>query len=180
MSVGRPFSQASSKVKLNYCCCVLENASNFVLARLQPKNGEYLWRLQIGRPCQFCQGLLASFSCPFATSFLCCFATSFSTFWRFLWTGFRSNCIRQKREYSRNADWIEIFWPGENCTSSQSTCVRDDSLLLSFVCSSFDSGQCVACLNPVQRHFENAIGRHFLNNRTPLGYSQAGTAQWLA
>ena len=92
----------------------------------------------------FFQGLCASFLRPLNTKKL---LLSFcSTFWGILRTGFHSDCIRQKRECSPSVDWTEIFWPQakKNCIIAKHVHTR--RFAFSIVCSSFDSGPCVACL----------------------------------
>ena len=61
-------------------------------------------------------------------------------------SGFHSDCIRQKRECSPSVDWTEIFWPQakKNCIIAKHVHTR--RFAFSIVCSSFDSGPCVACL----------------------------------
>ena len=108
-----------------------------------------IFGLQIGRPCKVFQGFLASFSCPSATSclfFFCGFFRGFQRFEVFFEQVFHSDCIRQKRECSPNADGVRFF--GRAKTNHiiakhvyTRRFVRDRSFL-----EVLPSGPCEACL----------------------------------
>ena len=87
---------------------------NFVSVCLQPWEIVFLWKLQIDRPLKF-KGLLASFLCPSAALFLF-FWSFFRCFRRFgiVWTGFHSDCVRQKKGIQSQCRLEWYFWPGEN------------------------------------------------------------------
>ena len=75
-------------------------------------------------PC-FCVHLLCH-SCSLLRLLHCCLR--FGVFFELV---FHSDCIRPNKEFSLNADWSEIFWPGEKqITSSQSTCLYTDLAFL--------------------------------------------------
>ena len=84
--------------------------------------------------------------CPLFWCFLFCLTWC----WGFRWTGYHSDCIRQKEVQSHcRLDWGFLGSSQKDLNHRkarvyETICVFDRSRLL--VCSSFDSGPCVACL----------------------------------
>ena len=112
--------------------------ANFVCSRDKSR----FFGLQFGHPYKSFQGFLDSFLCPLNTKMtLGHFRSVQHCEVLFVWTGYHSDCIWQKRECSPGADVTEIFWRQAKKNIAKHVYMR--RLVFSIV---HNSGLWVACL----------------------------------
>ena len=104
----------------------------------------------------------------------------FSTFWSFLWTGLSLWLHSTKKGmYSQCRLECFCFWPGENKLHHRKACIYKTICFFDrlqwLVCSSFDSGPCMACL---VRMRDDVLLLHKWGNNYLMFCS--GTRFWIA